>query len=164
MYKYTHNTNTEIITENEMISLHDCHATQMSLNNYTLSFYFPDGFEVAQGSVSDMKLYYTGASQVDFSLLYSADCAITIYIFTENNGETLRTEYTVEDFMRQLNTDGYSLEFLYAYIGVQTFRFDCWLWFEDEPYHKECELIISAESVTYQWNEMYEKDAEHSVN
>ncbi len=157
MYKYNHSFNTKMITSGEHINLHDCKATQISLKNKTLFFTFPEGFWIERNNIPTSKKYYTGEAQMEFPLLYSEDIAIIIYIFTKDGKNTIRTEYTLNDLMKQINTNLCSLEFLYSYISSQTFRFDCWLWYDKEPYHKECELIISAENVIYHWNEVYEE-------
>ena len=157
MYRYCHYISTEMITEDINISLHDCRAPQILLEDKFLSFSFPDGFWVRKKDSTNDKLFYTDESQVNFTLLYSADVAVTIYIFTEESGKTIREELTIEEFMHQMNNKLYSLEFLDSYIGYQTFKFDCWIWFDKEPYHKECELIISSQKISYQWNNIYKE-------
>ncbi len=157
MYKNCHHTSTEIITQDINVSLHDCKATKVSLEDEILSFSFPDGFWVRNKDNTDKKLFYTDEGQVNFMLLYADDIAVTIYIFTEKDGKIIREECTIEKFMSQINNGLCSLEFLYSYIGYQTFKFDCWIWFDKEPYHKECELIISAQEIVYQWNNLYEE-------
>lgn len=80
MYRYCHHTSTEIITEDTDVSLHDCKATQISLKNGLLSFSFPDGFWIRKKDSAGKKLFYTDEGQVNFTLLYAADVAVTIYI------------------------------------------------------------------------------------
>ncbi|HBI60239.1 MAG TPA: hypothetical protein DDY31_03340 [Lachnospiraceae bacterium] len=157
MYRYFHQTNAEGIIEEESVGLHDCRADRMSLQKGMLSFYFSDGFYVMRNDSAGRKVFYTEEAQAEFPLLYSDADDITIYVFTEENEKTIREEYTVDDFINLINEKSYSLEFLYSYIGYQTFKFDCWLWFDEEPYHKECELIISAGKVFYRWNTMHEE-------
>ena len=157
MYQYCHHTNTEIITQDTNVGLHDCKATQVSLKDGLLSFSFLDGFWVRKKESDKERLFYTDKGQVNFKLLYDANVAVTIYIFTEKNGKVLREEFTIEELMYQINNELYSLEFLYSYIGYQTIKFDCWIWFDKEPYHKESELIISVQEITYQWNNLYKE-------
>lgn len=157
MYQYHHHINTELITQDTNVSLHDCKATQISLNDKLLSFLFPDGFWVSKKDSDNEKLFYTDEGQVNFTLLYDAKVAVTIYIFTEKDGKIIREELTIEELIHQINEKLCSLEFLYSYIGYQTFKFDCWIWFNTEPYHKECELIISSQEIVYQWNNLYEE-------
>lgn len=88
MYRYSYQTGTANIVEEESVSLHDCKATQISLKEGTLSFYFPDGFYVARNGSDGRKVFYTGEAKVEFPLLYPDDTDITIYVFTEENGET----------------------------------------------------------------------------
>lgn len=39
-----------------------------------------------------------------------------------------------------------------------TFVFECWLWFDKKPYHKECVIILSADELTYFWNNLFVDD------
>ncbi len=157
-YRYFHQTNAKGIIKEESVDLHDCRAAEMSLQEGILSFCFPDGFYVMRNDSEGRKIFYTGEAQVEFPLLCPDEDGITIYVFTKDNDKTIREEYTAEDFMKLINEKSYSLEFLYSYIGFQAFKFDGWLWFDDEPYHKECEFTILAKKALYHWNTMYEEE------
>ena len=159
MCKYSYQMDTyDSAGKEESVGLHDCNATRVSLNDGVISFYFQDGFYVVQKNGDDRKVFYTGEAQVEFPLLYPDDVDVTIYIFTKENGKTIREEYEFEDFMKLINEKMYSLEFLYEFIGYLSFKFDCCLWFDEEPYHKECEIIIAAEKAVCRWNDMYETE------
>ena len=101
------------------------------------------------------KLSYTDKAEVRFDLTYkNSDDNITIYVFTEEDEKTIREEIGLHDLIDKLNS-GMELEFLNCYNGNDSVLFKCWLWFEEEPYHKECVLIISADDITYYWDQMY---------
>lgn len=100
---------------------------------------------------------YTDESEVTFKLLSKkVEANITIYTFsqTENKNISIREEITFTQFANSIN-NGMELEFLYSYSGYNSFIFECWLWFTEEPYHKECVLIISADEMTYYWNNLF---------
>lgn len=153
MYNYSDN------NEKDDISLHDCRATKIVLQDNILSFIFKDGFWVSGNHRNNLskKSSYTDESEVKFKLLdEDIESNITIYVFTDTNEEnkTIRESIPLEIFAEDIN-GGMELEFLYSYKGYQSFVFECWLWFDDEPYHKECVIIISADEVTYSWNTLF---------
>ncbi|MDE6434699.1 MAG: hypothetical protein K2L07_10795 [Lachnospiraceae bacterium] len=156
MYKYSdHN-------EKDDISLHDCRATKIVASDDTLSFIFKEGFWVSERNIhnSNKKLSYTDESEVKFKALYEdIESNITIYVFTDTNEEnkTIREFIPLDTFVEEIN-GGMELEFLYSYKGYQSFIFECMIWFDNEPYHKECVIIISADEVVYSWNTLYAED------
>ena len=92
-----------------------------------------------------------------FKILYKdIESNITIYIFTDTKekNKAVRELIPFDTFADQIN-NGMELEFLYSYKGYQSFVFECWLLFDEEPYHKECVMVISADGITYSWNTLY---------
>lgn len=153
MYNYSDN------NEKDDISLHDCRATKIVVNDNMLSFIFREGFWVSESNINNFskKPSYTDESEVKFKTLYKdINSNITIYVFTDTNekNKQIRESIPLERFIEEIN-GGTELEFLYSYKGYQSFIFECWLWFENEPYHKECVIIISADEVTYSWNTLF---------
>ena len=73
---------------------------------------------------------------------------------TEEENKSVREEISLAEFADMMN-NGAELEFINLYKGDSAYLFDCWIWFKNEPYHKECEIIISAYELTYYWNELY---------
>lgn len=159
MYKYSHQLNTYDSAGKEgSVGFHDCKATRISLEDGVLTFYFQDGFDVVKEIGDLKKVYYTGESRLEFPLLYPDEIDVLIYIFTNDNGKTIREECELGDFMKLINEKKYSLEFLYEYVGYMAFRFNCMLWFDEKPYNKECELVISAKKAFCRWDDMYEAE------
>lgn len=159
MYKFCDN-------DGKYNSLHDCIATKATLENGILSFYFPDGFWVLHNHINNPyeKALRTSESKVSFELLYHDDIDAKVYIFTSKKRRILRkkprrairNEIDINDLIRLINQKHYYLEFLSRYIeDYQCIRFDCWL-YSNSTTHKECELIISTDNVSYQWNQLCE--------
>lgn len=151
MYKYSDNKN---------IILHDCRATKILFFNNTLSFVFNKGFFVSESSKYNglKKTAYTDESEVRFNLSgKKAEANITVYIYSDVDNKSIREEIPFYKFAEDINS-GTELEFLYSYIGDNSFIFKCWIWFDTEPYHKECELTIFADEVTYFWNNLFADD------
>lgn len=143
------------------ISLHDCRATRASVNNGILSFYFPDGFWIGENHSENYlkKTVSTDESKVDFHLTHKSDDDVTIHIFTdtdEKNGKAIREKCGLKNFINFINDGSYELEFLYLYKGYKSIIFYCWIWFDETPYSKECELIISTSKIMYYWNGLCE--------
>ena len=150
MWKYSDNNN---------ISLHDSRATKMKIDDSFITFTFDNGFWILAENInnSNKKLSCTDKSEVIFHTVYNgAESNVTVYIFTKTDEENkaIREEITPYKLVELVNS-GIELEFIYSYKGYQSFLFECWLWFDKEPYHKECEIIISADNVTYNWNSMF---------
>lgn len=157
MYKYSDN------NEKGDISLHDCRATKIEKNNDSLLFVFKEGFWVSECNRNNYnkKLSYTDESEVKFKMLdEDIESGITIYVFTDIDEEnkTIRESIPFNIFVEQINS-GMELEFLYEYKCYRSFIFECWLWFDEEPYYKECMIIIFADEITYSWNTLYVEDS-----
>lgn len=153
MYKYSHT------NEDNSISLHDSRAAKISYDNGVLTFTFEDGFYITEKNENNFhkKLCYTGKAEVGFmTLSKDIDQDLTVYIFTEteNARRTIRDEIPFAEFAQMLDS-GMKLEFLYTYKGYRSYVFECWLWFDSEPYHKECVIMISADETVYKWNELF---------
>ena len=105
------------------------------------------------------KLSYTDKSEVIFKTLYHTDTDVTVYIFSETDKEdtAIRKSISAKQLAEMVNS-GMELEFLYSYKGYQSYIFECWLWSDTEPFHKECVIIISADDVLYNWNVLYAEE------
>ena len=53
-----------------------------------------------------------------------------------------------------VNSEKYTVEFLYQYKGYNSIIIECWIWSDKKPYHRECELKISLTNVEYCWNDL----------
>ncbi|MBQ8965314.1 hypothetical protein [Ruminococcus sp.] len=152
MYRFSDN------NANNDIGLHDCRATEFWYDDSTLTFVFDEGFCVlADNRYNDLKKNaYTGRAELEFKASYKdIETNMTVYIFTdtEDKNKSIRERISLEQFRDMINS-GAELEFLYSYKGYMTYLFECWLWCDTTPHTKECMIIISADEVTYKWNEL----------
>ena len=145
---------------NPYISLHDCRAGKMNYEKGTLSFLFADGFWVLPDHPENQSedLVRTNSSQVDFRMIDEEIEVVQIYVFKENrSGKVIREEWELENFIHAVNDGSFEVEFITKYDGYQSFLFQCWVWFDCEPYHYECEIILRAENITYCWDSLNDK-------
>ena len=146
-------------TDNEYISLHDCHATKISYEKGSLTCAFDGGFWIGQDHPANAlgKNAYTNAGEVNFYLESENESDITIYVFEEKGKKTIREEWKLSELMECVNNGSHTLEFLYQYEGYRSKIIECWLWSDKKPYHRECELKLSLTQTEYCWNELCEE-------
>ena len=125
MYQYHARADAMAVLTGEMIGLHDRRAESGTLEGETLTLHFPQGFWVSGKHPASPggKPMVTGESTVTFRTAED----ITVYLYREEAGRTIREESSAAALLELLNSKGYSLEFLYPYYGWRSFRFDCWL-------------------------------------
>lgn len=143
MYKYSGD------NENYNIVLHDSRATEIFINDNVLSFVFGDGFYVKRNNKS--RLYYTDKSEVQFELTLRPENSVTVYVFIWNGEKMFRENLSLKDFIDRVNS-GMAFEFLDCYRNDREFLFKGSL-LDDRS--AECEIIISADKVTYYWNNFF---------
>lgn len=153
MYKFSDD------NQNNDISLHDCRSSKLLIEGNKLTFVFDEGFFVSENNAQNLigTPAYTDRSEVVFETPSDdPEDDVTVYLFSDTGeeGRSIREEIPLAK-LAELLERGMELEFLYKYEGYSSFIFDCWLWFDTEPYHRECELRIPAESVSYRWNELF---------
>ncbi|MDE6781079.1 MAG: hypothetical protein K2J40_06440 [Ruminococcus sp.] len=141
MYRYSDN------NENYNIILHDSRATEIILNNNILLFVFGDGFYVKRNN----RLYYTDRSEVQFELTFKPESSVTVYVFIWDGERMFREDVSLKDFMERIKS-GMEFEFLDCYRNDREFLFKGYLWRDGSA---ECEIIISADKVTYYWNNVF---------
>lgn len=142
---------------NDNIVLHDCYANSMSYENGVLAFVFPEGFWVTPQHIKNDsdKIVRTDLSQVTFELLDRVAEDVRIYIFRKNeNADTIREEWELDNFINKVNSGFFKIEFIDEYKAYQSILYKCWVHFDNEPYHYECEIIIDTENVIYNWNQL----------
>ena len=147
MYKYNDHNNSNF-------SLHDCRVKHISYKNDILSFIFHEGFWVLPNTIYNKtnNVVCTDTSQIDFKII---DNDIDIYVFKERkNGTIIREEWNLDKFIDDVNYGKYELEFINEYIGYKSRLYKCCIWFDREPYHYECEIVLRIENDTYMWNHL----------
>lgn len=143
--------------DEKYVTLHDCRATRVSLEDGELIFHFPDGFCI--GSLHPENPYrkpiMTDAAEVRYHLFRGKSWSVYGYIFDHKKpGKAIRWDYSVEQLMADVNEKGGQLEFLYQYLDENCRIIKCELWFDKKPYHRECELFLHADAVDYLWNRL----------
>ena len=141
--------------EEKHLTLHDCRATRVSLEDGELVFHFPNGFCI--GCLHPENPYrkpiMTDAAEVRYHLVSGRTYDAYGYVFDHKKpGKSIRWDYTVEQLMTDINEKGGQLEFLYQYLDEDRRIIKCELWFDKKPYHRECELFLHADRVAYLWN------------
>ena len=149
---YLHNEHDE-----KYISLHDCRADRVELNDGVLSFWFPEGFWVLSSHPENPtgKTVRTDAARVDYVLRDSRGDDVCAEVFTRLRFPfALRRSYDLFPFMEILNQQGWELEFLYQYPDYWNRIVECWLWIPKRIRHKECQLKLDVAEVVYRWNSL----------
>lgn len=144
--------------DDKYISLHDCHATNISYDNGVLTFTFDDGIWVVKGHPDNTvdKTVRTDTAAVRFYLESGEEYDVVVHVFEEMRGNTIRKEWNSKKLIKNINSKKYTLEFLYDYKGYNSVIMDCELWSDKKPYSRECQLKLSIKATEYCWNELRE--------
>lgn len=150
MWRYTEKSN-----EKAKISLHDCRATRMFINDGNLHFEYNDGFWVLTTNENNP---HNETFKTDLSQLKVCNFEIeNIYIFNKFRLfrrliSTKRIDITIETLIDNINNGKWELEFLYEYHTYQGMLFNCWIWMNQKPCHKECQIALQCDDMEYFWN------------
>lgn len=139
------------------ISLHDCVSDGAYFEDGKLGFTFPDGFWISPDHPESnlSKLVRTDFSKVEYTLEDGEDYDVAVYVFEKSFwGKTLRTEWSVQRLVSQINSGICKLEFLYQYIDFHARMVECTLISDKKPYRRECMMKLSAPQVSYFWNSL----------
>lgn len=149
-------------TDESKLSLHDCRADRVILEDGTLSFSFPDGFWVTDQHPENPtgKTVRTGPARVDYLLREESGDDVTVSVFRDLRWPwSLRTKWELQKLLDAINEKHWELEFLYQYPGGWDRIIEGWFWFQRKPWHLECQLRLDVKQVRYRWNEL-RKDAQ----
>ena len=138
----------------EHMSLHDCHATDVTYENGILTFCFEDGIWISSDTLN--KTVRTDKACVKFYLETEEDYDISVYVFEKILKLTIRKEWHISKLLECINSKKFTLEFLYQYNGYNSRVIDCWLWSDRKPFHRECQIKLRVEKVEYYWNNLCE--------
>lgn len=145
-------------TDDNYISLHDCHVTNITYENGILTFGFDDGIWILEGHPSNSlnKIVKTDKAYVKLCLETGEAYDVTLYIYEKKFNKTLRKEWDLYKLIEKINEKKYTLEMLYQYKGYNSILIECWMWSDKKPYSRECELKIAATGAEYCWNSLCE--------
>ncbi|MBQ8003377.1 MAG: hypothetical protein IJ297_08045 [Clostridia bacterium] len=150
MYKH-------IETDDTLFSIHDCYAEKMCLNDGVLTVTFPNGFWVLEKHPQNESdnIVRTDDARVDFKIIDDGFDAIEIFVFKQQDKiKAIRKYWETEKFINAVNNGAFKLEFIDCYKRYQYILFKCQLWFDKEPYHAECEIILHTDKAVYNWNSL----------
>ena len=136
------------INENMEVSLHDCHTNKVDLDLESITFYIPDGFYI----IKDSSFKSNNNAKVKCHFLDNFD-NFNVYIYEQNIlKKTIRKDYTNE-FISKINKGEFEFEFVTTYRAYQYILFKGYIWQDKKPYHKECEIEIHTDEITYSCKE-----------
>lgn len=142
MYKY-------IAKENGKIGLHDCRINHISYENQILSFDFPDGFYILNKPEPE----HSGQAKMECHIIDEDIDGISVFIYKENaSGKVIREDWS-DNFITAINAGTFEYEFVTVYRGFQRILFKGYVWFDVKPYHRECEIELHTDCISYMWNE-----------
>lgn len=135
------------IKENANVSLHDCWTNKIVKDGESITFYLPNGFYIIEDSVNNNNYN----AEVKCHLIDKSEDNISVYVYHKNIfGKTIREDYT-DKFISEINEGKYEFEFVYTYRSYQKILFKGYIWQDEKPYHKECEIEILTDEITYSW-------------
>lgn len=145
----------------EQISLHDCRATQITVEENRICMGFADGFWMIQNTAHNPsgETIKTTRSQVVFYLdQQNADEAeVAVFRRKQLKGKKIavREVRNLAWLIKMVNGQGVQLEFVEAYRQCSDRLYKGYLYAKRPPYWLECELVIPRiEKIEYCWNEL----------
>ena len=135
-------------TDKEKFSLHDCFAKSVELTGDRLVFRLPEGFYCMDYSKDWPN---TGKAEVEFIIDKMRGASFNLFV--EEDGKTVRNEFTIEQLVEKINNNEWELEFAYRYDGYQEILYKCWVWEVAGRRTYESELWIGTqEDVIFRWD------------
>ncbi len=140
------------------LTLHDCIADKISLENNTLRFSLPDGFWVTphHKANSSEKVVRTDASAVDFFVEDIND--IIVRVFTRHRWMGFRNTsvelWDMEQLISKVNSGKCTIEFITQYRTYYEQMWHCAIRSNKKPYYRECQLHIPNTNATFYWNNL----------
>lgn len=137
--------------DNNKYSLHDCKATESYIDGEDLVFVFEDGFWVIN---EDNGAYRTDKAEIRIKN-YDIRSIWLFHKIWRKKMFSLRTNLEIKKLIKEINS-GKQLEFINEYHTYRCVLWECWIWFERKPYHKELDMAIDNDGITYCWNNIRE--------
>ena len=140
------------------ITLHDCIADRVYLEDGTLQFYLPDGFWVTPHHKANgyEKTIRTGASLVAFTIKEVDD--ISVRVFTRNalcwSKKSCVENWHIEQLIAAINNKKCTLEFITLYRSHYEQMWHCVIHSKKKPYYRECQLYLPETVATFFWNDL----------
>ena len=137
------------IAENETVELHDCRTNHIRFADGVMTFEFPAGFCVLNGSEPRR----TGKAEMQCRILDPDIDGISVFLYKKTpKGNVLRRDWS-DLFLPAVNDGTYEFEFVTTYRSYQRMLFKGYVWFDTKPYHMECEIELHTDRIFYRWDE-----------
>ncbi len=139
------------------LSLHDCTAELVYIREGKLIFEFNDGFWILPSHPENPlgNTVRSDFSKVEYILDRKSIEDVAVYVFEETLfKKTVRKEWTLEEFIKNINCGKCRLEFLYQYTDESSRLIECMIWSDRRPYHREGIIKINSAQANYYWNNL----------
>lgn len=134
--------------EENKVGLHDCRTKHMEYSDSLLIFDFEDGVNLLSSEEPER----SGAAKMQCHIIDEDIDGIKVYIFREDkSGKTIREDWS-DNFINAVNSGEFEFEFINVLKGYHRILFRGWVWFDEEPYHSECEIELHTDDILFFWN------------
>lgn len=139
------------------ISLHDCKATNITIQEDHLFFEFDDGFWISPIAESNPFGYTAKTDKSEIQLIQFN--VSNIYIFKEfrllrRPVIIKRDSLDLEKLMANINCGKWELEFINEYHARKDVLYQCCIWTKQRPYHMDCQIELDCDAIEYHWNDL----------
>ncbi len=139
------------------ISIHDCLAHRVTVENGMLTFYFPEGIWVIPGHPSNPTedMVCTGPAKMTLEP-FCGD----VWDWNVQSLYTLRYPWQLarwwkpEKFVEALNRGSFRVEFINWYIAPVTALFQCALRSDRRPRYRDCNIQMDVKNIVCHWETM----------
>lgn len=129
------------------ISLHDCRITSIHEDGDNIICRFAEGYWIVETNAQNPYKKTLGTNDNAQLTLINARCE---KIMVDEK------EMTWEEFCAYINIDAWEFECITEEHAHQKCIYYGWLWFNEEPFHRDCELHFNCQHVEYAWNDICE--------
>ena len=136
------------IKENVDVGLHDCRTNKIQIEDQSITFFFPDGFYYIKDSVKE-----SSNAKMRCHLVDRYGDNFSVCIFRKNIfGKMIREDWT-DKLVPAVNSGKVEFEFVYTFRAYQYILFKGYIWQDKKPWHRECEVEIRTDEITYSWTD-----------
>ena len=140
------------------LTLHDCTADHISLEDSVLCFQLPDGLWVTthHGDNISGKVVRTDAAAVKFAVKDPND--ITLQVFTRHRCLFFRwttvESWDISRLISSVNNRKCTFEFITQYRSHYEQLWHCAIHSKKKPYYQECHLYLPQTQAAFYWNNL----------
>ncbi len=139
-------------------SLHDCIATGISLDNSTLSFYFPNGIVMGNLAPKGRHIPYWHSSPTKLSFIGADLRFFHVYENWDVDKGILNSNvtcYELNEIIEMVSNGKWKIEFVYEYRTYKAMLYDCCLIEKngDNISRRQLYFALDAEQILLEWND-----------